>query len=204
MNALTPRRLKMIRIDHMRRSLLFCLFVLIAASTANDACAQRRGGAGSGLARRSFRFSRARAVSPYGFGYAYPPNDSGAEYVDASQPALFDQQPVFVQSPATPAPPVVGSTGSAVISEYKWPAAGVASSSSTHSTTSESEPQAFAIILKDGSTLSAVSVFASDDGLHYVDLDERHLLISMIAIDRPATLRLNSARNLNLYLPGIQ
>jgi hypothetical protein len=194
----------MIRIDHMRRTLLFCLFAVIAASAANDACAARRGGAGSGLARRGFRFSRARAVSPYGFGYAYPPYDSGASYVDTPQPVPFDQQPVFVQPPATPAPPAVGSTGRAVILEYKWPAGGAASSPSAHSTTSESETQAFAIILKDGSTLSAVSVLVSDDGLHYVDPDERHLLISMSAIDRPATLRINSARNLNLYLPAVQ
>jgi hypothetical protein len=43
-----------------------------------------------------------------------------------------------------------------------------------------------------------------DDGLHYVDPDERHLLISMSAIDRPATLKLNRARNLNLDLPAVQ
>ncbi len=194
----------MIRIDHMRRTILLCLFALIALSAANDACAQRRGGAGSGFARRGFRFSRARAVSPYGFGYAYQPYDYGDAYADASQPALFDQRPLFVQPPAPPAPPVVGATGNAVILEYNWPAAGAASSPSTHSTTSESEPQAFAIVLKDGSTLSAVSVFASDDGLHYVDSDERHLLISMSAIDRPATLKLNRARNLDLYLPAVQ
>jgi hypothetical protein len=205
----------MIRIGHMRRTILLCLFALIALSAANDACAQRRGGAGSGFAQRRggvipgfvrprFGFSRARAASPYGFGYAYPPYDSGAAYADAPQPVLFDQQPLFVQPPATPAPPVVGATGNAVILEYNWPAAGAASSPSAHSTTSESEPQALAIVLKDGSTLSAVSVFASDDGLHYVDPDERHLLISMSAIDRPATLKLNRARNLNLYLPAVQ
>ena len=91
-----------------------------------------------------------------------------------------------------------------MVLEYNWPAEGAASSPSAHSTISDSEPQAFAIVLKDGSTLSAVSVFASDDGLHYVDPDERHLLISMSAIDRPATLKLNRARNLNLYLPAVQ
>ena len=91
-----------------------------------------------------------------------------------------------------------------MITEYKWPAEDAASSPSAQSATSESEPQAFAIVLKDGSTLSAVSVFASDDGLHYVDPDERHLRISMSAIDRAATLKLNRARNLNLYLPAAQ
>jgi hypothetical protein len=161
-------------------------------------------GAHPGFPRRGFRFSRARVVSPYGFGYGYLPYDSGDAYADGSQPVSFDQQPLFVQPPAPPAPPAVGATGHAVILEYKWPSADAASSPSTRSPTSESEPQAFAIILKDGSTLSAVSVFASDDGLHYVDPDERHLLISMSSIDRPATLKLNRARNLNLYLPAIQ
>jgi hypothetical protein len=205
----------MIRIDHMRRTILFCLFALITVSAANDACAQhrggagagfaqRRGGAGSGVARRRFGFSRARAGSPYGFGYPYLPYDSGDAYDDAPQPVPSDQRPLFVQPPAPPASPVVGAMGHPVILEYKWPAAGAASSPSAQSTTSDSEPQTFAIVLKDGSTLSAVTVFASDDGLHYVDPDERHLLIAMSAIDRTATLKLNRARNLNLHLPAVQ
>jgi hypothetical protein len=91
-----------------------------------------------------------------------------------------------------------------VITEYKWPAASAASSRSAPSATSESDPQDFAIVLKDGSTLSAVAVFASDDDLHYVDPDERHLRISMSEVDRAATLKLNRARNLDLYLPAAQ
>lgn len=200
----------------MRRTILLCLFALLAANAANDAYAQRRGGVGPGFARhvqgfgpgfarRGHGFRRARAVSPYGFGYPYLPYDSGDPYVDAPQPDLFDQQrPLFVQPPAPPAPPVVGLPGHAVILEYKWPAAGAASSPSSPSTTSESEPQAFAIVLKDGSTLSALTIFASDDDLHYVDPDERHLRISMREIDRAATLKLNRARNLNLYLPAVE
>jgi len=75
---------------------------------------------------------------------------------------------------------------------------------SARSTAAEAEPQAFAIVLKDGSTLSAVSVFASEDGLHYVFPDERHLRISMAEVDRAASLELNRARNLNLYLAVAQ
>jgi hypothetical protein len=205
----------MIRTDYMRRTILLCLFALIAVSAANYACAQRRGGAGFGFAQRRggvmpgfaprrFGFSRARAVSSYGLGYPYLPYDSDAGYEDASQPALFDQRPLFVQPPAPAAPPVVGVTGHPVILEYKWPAADAANSPSAHSTTSESEAQVFAIVLKDGSTLSAVTIFASADGVHYVDPDDRHLLVSMSAIDRSATLALNRARNLNLQLPAAQ
>jgi hypothetical protein len=199
----------------MRRTILLSLFALLAMSAANDACAQRRGGAGPGFARGGYArggfargshgFSRARAVSPYGLGYGYLPYGSGDTYLpndsDAAYP--YEPQPVlFVQQP--PAPPVVKPPGHSVITEYKWPAAGAASSPSAPSTTSDSEPQPFAIVLKDGSTLSAVAVFASDDGLHYVDPDERHLRISMSEVDRAATLKLNRARNLNLYLPAAE
>jgi hypothetical protein len=90
------------------------------------------------------------------------------------------------------------------VAEYKWPAAGAASSPSAHSTTAESEPQVFGIVLKDGSTLSAVAVVAADDGLHLVDPDDRHLRISMSEVDRAATLKLNRARSRNLYLPAAQ
>ncbi|MGA3132348.1 MAG: hypothetical protein ABSD59_16190 [Terracidiphilus sp.] len=182
----------------MRRTILFSLFALLAVSVVSDVCAQRRGGAGAGFARGGNGFSRARAVSPYGFGYGSLPYDydSGAAYDYGLQPAVFAQQPPqFVQPPA---PPVVEPPVRPVITEYKWPEA------STAPSLSESEPQAFVIVLKDGSTLSAVSVFASDDGLHYVDPDERHLLVFMSQVDRAATLKINRARNLNLHLPAAQ
>jgi len=188
----------------MRRTILLSLFTLLAVSAANDACAQRRGGAGPGFARGGYGFSRARAVSPYGLGYAYLPYDydSGAAYPYAPQPVLFVQQPpLFVQPPA---PPVVELPVHPAVTEYKWAVAGAASSPSAHSTTSESEPQVFGIVLKDGSTLSALAVVASDDGLHYVDPDDRHLRISMSEVDRAATLKVNRARGLNLYLPAAQ
>lgn len=181
----------------MRRMILVSLFVLLAAGAAQNACAQRRGGAGHGFARGRSGFSRARAVSPYGFGNAYLPYDYDfdAGYPYAPQP-IFSQQPPLIDQP--PAPPVAAPLGNPVVTEYKWPAAGAASSPSA------SEPQSFAIVLKNGSTLSAVMVFASDDGLHYVDPDQKHLRVSISEVDRAATLRLNHARNLNLQLPAAQ
>ncbi len=119
-----------------------------------------------------------------------------------TQPAFYVPQPLMYLQP--PAPPVVAPPVHPVITEYKWPAAGAASSRSARSRISDSEPQAFAIVLKNGSTLSAVSVFSLDDGLHYVDPDERHLRISMSEVDRAATLKLNRERNLDLYLPAPQ
>jgi len=210
----------------MRRTILLSLLALFAVVSVNEACAQRRGGGGAGFARGGYRFSPARTFSPsrfgygherarfgyaaygsgygaaYGVGYAslpydsdyvYPSYDSGAAYPYPPQPV------VFVQPPPSP---VVEPPGHPVITEYNWPAPSKASSPSASSTTPESEPQTFAIVLKDGSNLSAMSIFASDDGLHYVDPDERHLRISMSKVDRAATLKLNRARNLNLYLPA--
>jgi hypothetical protein len=179
----------------MRRTILLSLIALLAVGTAHDAFAQRRGGTGRGFARGGYSFSRARVRSPYGFGYGYLPYDLGDAYPDEPQPVLFVQQPPLLVQP--PAPPVVEPPGNPVITEYKWPAVGAASSP-------ESEPRSFAIVLKDGSTLSAVMVYASDDGLHYVDPDERHLRISISEVDRAATLKLNRARNLNLQLPAAQ
>ncbi len=187
----------------MRRTILFSLFALMVVGAVHDACAQRHGGGGPGFARGRPGFSRARRTSPYGFGYAFLPyDDFGDTYPDLSQPVPFVQQStLFVQPPA---PPVVKALGHPVVTEYKWPAADAASSRSASSTTSQSQPQAFAIVLKDGSTLSAVMVFASDDGLHYVDPDDRHLRLSMSEVDRAATLKLNRARNLDLHLPAAQ
>jgi len=185
----------------MRRTILLFLFALLAVSAANDACAQR-GGARSGFGRSGYGFNRARAVSPNRFGYAYLPyDDSGAAYVAAPQPALFVQQPLFIQPPP---PPVVKPPGHPVITEYKWPAEAADPHRSASSTAPESEPPPFAIVLKDGSTLAALTIYASDDGLHYVDPDERHLRISMSKIDRAATLKINRARNLNPYLPAAE
>jgi len=205
----------------MRPKILLCLFALLAFSAANHARAQRRGGAGPGFARGGYGFNhgsngfnRTRAFSsrgfgraylPYGFGYADLPYDSGDAYGYAPQPAVFVQQPpMFFQPPEQPGPPVVRPPGHAVITNYTWPAASAAFSSTASSKTSGSAPQDFAIVLKNGSTLSAVMIFASNDGLHYVDTDDRLLRISMSQVDRPATLKLNRDRNLNLHLPAAQ
>jgi hypothetical protein len=184
----------------MRRTILLSLIALLAVSAATEACAQRRGGGGFGFARRAYGFSHGRGVLPFGFGYGYMPYDSGAAYDYAPPPVILVQAPpLFVQAAA---PAIDRSAWHPVVTEYKWPAA--ASSSSAQPTSSEAESQNFGIVLKNGSTLSAVSVFASDDGLRYVDPDARHMRIAMSEVDRAATLKLNRARNLNLYLPAAE
>jgi hypothetical protein len=184
----------------MRRTILFSLFsvfALVAVSAAHDACAQRRGGPGFGFARGGHSWG-AWAGMPYGYGYAYLPYGPGYAY-PAEDFGAYPPQPAFYQPPA---PPAVVTPVHPVVTEYKWPAAGAAAS--TSATSAEVEPQAFAIVLKDGSTLSAVMIFSADDGLHYIDRDDRHLRISMSEVDRAATLKLNRGRNLNLHLPAAQ
>ena len=186
----------------MRRTILFSLIALLALSAANDACAQHRGGGRPGSARRGNRIRHARAVSPSGPGYGYLPFDSGDAYDYEPQRAIFVQQPRPLVQAAAPA--AVQPAGNAVVTEYKWPAEKLASSRSAHSISSEPEQQPFGIVLKNGSTLSAVSVFASEDGLHCVDPDAKPMRISMSEVDRAATLKLNRSRNLDLYLPAAQ
>jgi hypothetical protein len=199
----------------MRQTILLSLSAILAVTLASQACAQRRGGFGpvrSGIARSGYGLHRTRAVSPrgfhnanlpYGFGYGYLPYDSGDAYPAYDSGAMYTSGPMYPYAPQPvvyvppPAPPVQP-PGHSVITEYTWPA------TSTVSSASQSEPQDFAIVLKDGSTLSAVSVFASDDGLHYIDPDERHMRVSMSQVDRTATLKLNRTRNLDLYLPAAQ
>ena len=190
----------------MRQTILLTFLALLAAGASHHACAQRRGGAAPGFARGARSFSRARAAFPsrfaylpYGSGYDYAPYDLSDAYAQAPEPVILVQPPPeFVEPPPAP---VAKPVGHPVIKEYKWPAADEGSSAAS-SPASDSQPQTFTLILKDGSTRSAVMIFASEDGLHYVDTDERCLRISMSEVDRAATLNLNRARNLNLHLPA--
>lgn len=137
----------------------------------------------------------------YDSGYAYPAGYAGGPYGAAPmQPVIVVQPPsVTVQAPA---PTVAKAPEHAVIQEYKWPASGKASSQAELGVDARSEAQDFGIVLKDGSVLTAETVFASEDGLHYVDPDGRHMLVAVSAVDRAATLKLNRERNLSLYLPA--
>jgi len=180
----------------MRRIILLGLFALLVG----DASAQRRGvGFGRG------GFSRGRATFSRGFGYGYLPYgdlpyDDGDSYGYASQAGGYATQPIIVVQPAPP--PVFVKPPRPVrpvVTNYKWPAP---DSSAPPQSEAESAPRSFGIVLRDGSRLSAVTVMASDDVLHYVDPDERHLQISMSEVDRQATLKLNRERNLTLYLPA--
>jgi len=172
----------------MRRIVLLALLALLA----HAAGAQRRGGFARGFGRPAYGLNRGSYALPYDYrgygdyGYAYSPYAAAAPYAYAPQPVVFLQPPIVEPPPREVHP---------VVTNYDWPAP-------SQSAPSEAEPRTFAIVLKDGSIRSATAVIASSDGLHCVDPDERHIRISMSEVDRAATLRLNRARRLNLYLPA--
>jgi hypothetical protein len=66
------------------------------------------------------------------------------------------------------------------------------------------EDEAFAIVLTDGSVHSAVAVTVQKGALYYVQPDGAHRLVSLEALDREATQRLNRERKLQLQLPPAQ
>jgi hypothetical protein len=193
----------------MRIVLVSLLALLVTGAPAQGRGGGMRGGGGHGgiAFRPAFsgghgyaRVPRGRGRLPYGYGYGYlgggdgygyaggdyAPNDAGAGYA-------YAPQPVFVMQP--PPPPVIEPPARPVLTNYTWPAP-------SGTTVPEGQPQTFGIVLKDGSTLMATTVVASDDVLHYVDPDERHMRVSMSAVDRAATLKLNRGRKLVLYLPA--
>ena len=170
----------------MRRIVLLSLFALLVPHSP----AQRGGGGAHSFGRGGFAFHRARSpfpsAYPYGYGYNYLPYDTVAPYA-------YSPQPIFLVPPPPPAIEPPPREVHPVVTDYKFPAA-----------SGSAEPQTFAIVLKDGSTLAATTIVSSADGLHFVDPDERHLRISMAAVDRAATLKLNRDRKLTLYLPAPQ
>lgn len=212
----------------MRRTILLGLSALLIVGAPQFLCAQHAGGTGRGEGGhglpggsrnfhgdRGFRHDRGLGQSPYGwggypygFGYAdLPPyDDSGYDDFDndysyqPAQPLNYYQQP---SQPVQPPQHIARQPEHPFVQEYTWPAP-AHTSPSPSPTTSDSEPQTFAIVLKNGSTLSATMVLASDRSLQYVDSDGKLQRVDIAEVDRAATLRLDRARNLNIYLPAAQ
>lgn len=137
--------------------------------------------------------ARPRHFFPSAFPLFLGDYDYGYEgYAPAPSVVVVEQPPLYVMVPPAPSVPP-----KAEIHEYEQAAA-----SSAPSTVDEG--QAFAIVLKDGSVHSAVAVTVQHSGLYYVEPDGGHRLVSLDALDREATLRLNRERKLQLQLPPAQ
>jgi hypothetical protein len=64
----------------------------------------------------------------------------------------------------------------------------------------EGAPATFAIVLKNGSKLSATAATVQGSALQIVDPDGEHHRVPLDSIDREATRRRNAERNLRLQL----
>lgn len=176
---------------HRRRYHLSGVFVrahtLLAVILAGSTGAFPQAGPRSGVPPLRARPSRHSFPSPfplflddYGYsysGYAPPPN-----VVVVQQPP-----PLYVLVPLAPSVPPKPE-----IHEYQQPGA---------AEPPVDEQTAFAIVLKDGSVHSAVAVTVQASALHYVEPDGGHRLVSLDAVDREATRRMNRERKLQLQLP---
>jgi hypothetical protein len=127
-------------------------------------------------------------LGDYGYGYGGYGNES---YAPGPSVVIVQQPPLYVLVPPTPSVPPKPE-----IHEYQQPAA-----TSAPSTVDE---RAFAIVLRDGSVHSAVAVTVQRNALYYVEPDGGHRLVSLDALDREATGRLNRERKLQLQLPPAQ
>jgi hypothetical protein len=134
--------------------------------------------------RRFFPSAFPLFLGDYGYGYE--------SYAPAPSVVVLEQPPFYVVAPPAPSVPPKPE-----IHEYQPAAAALAPSA-------VGEEQAFAIVLRDGSVHSAVAVTVQHSALYYVEPGGGHRLVSLEAVDREATLRLNRERKLQLQLPPAQ
>lgn len=149
---------------------------------------------GPGFSGRTHHGRPFAPIYPLGFGgYGFGGYDYG-DYGYAPQP------PSVVVEPPPPPPPYAilperpPETAITVIHEYQLPSAAAAQAS-------EADQPVFAIVLKNSTILSASAVIVQDGALHIVDPEGAHQRVSLDAVDREATKRVNRERKLQLQLP---
>jgi hypothetical protein len=156
---------------------------------------------GRGFGEPGFgRYGRERGFG-YGPGYIWPyypiwdyssvtpfyyDSEFSNEYPEQYPPVYEIQGPPTIDSRAQP--PRIASS---VIHDYNFPKQAGGSAGETK----------FTIVLKDGSTRSAVASWVAGGQLHYIDPDSRQEALAPAAIDRKATEEANQAKNLSLVLP---
>jgi len=127
------------------------------------------------------------AYPPYFGDYDYPYPYAG--YAPAPSVVIVQQPPPVVMVPQSPPEPA-----RLEIHEY-------APSTPSPSPAPAEESAAFRIVMKDGLVRTAVAVAVQNNLGYLVDSDGRHERISLDAVDRDTTRRLNRERNLELQLP---
>jgi hypothetical protein len=131
-----------------------------------------------------------RPIFPLGFGgYGFGGYDY--DYVPQAPNVVVLEPPPPAYVPVPERPP---ETATMVIHEYQSPSAGATQAP-------EGDQPVFAIVLKNTTMLTATAVIVQNDALHIVDPDGGHQRVSMEAVDREATKRVNQERKLQLQLP---
>ena len=129
-------------------------------------------------------------IFPLGFGgYGYGGYDYG--YVPQPQNVVVVAPPPPAYLPVPERPP---DTATMVIHEYQ-PTSAVAPQAS------DGDQPMFAVVLKNGTMLSASAVVVQNGALHIVDADGAHQRVPLDAVDRETTKRVNRERKLQLQLP---
>jgi hypothetical protein len=125
--------------------------------------------------------------SDFGGGYPafFASSDYSSDGYQAYQMPVMVMPPLPVQPPWIPEPPVRSQ-----IHEYAWKDTGGAQAGT------------FTIVLRDGTTRTAVAVWAQGPMIHYVDANNRSHSLPLHSIDRERTMHVNLEKHLLLQLPG--
>lgn len=150
------------------------------------------GAVGPGFSARHHPVRPFAPIFPLGFGdYGYGGYDYGYAPQAPSVVVVEPPPPAYVPVPVPERPPEIATT---VIHEYAPP-------SSAAAQPPDADQPVFAIVLKNGTVLSASAVVVQDGALHIVDPEGIHQRISLDSVDREATKRVNRERKLQLQLP---
>jgi hypothetical protein len=102
----------------------------------------------------------------------------------------------IIQQFAAPPAPAAEEQPAVTPQIHEYPAPAASSTDAAH----EAAQVTFAIVLKNGSTLSAIAATVQGSTLQIVDPDGEHRRVPLDSIDREATRRRNAERNLRLQL----
>jgi hypothetical protein len=160
--------------------------------------------AASSVPRRNASFIAHRSASRpalvhqrFGNGFFAPYFPFVGDYTDDSSPGVdyfasiddgVDQPSALTM--ARPSPPL--RTAHSVIQNYNW---------NDQSVVGAGDQATFTIVLKDGSTRSAVATWVQGRTLHYTDSDEGNGVLSSDQIDRETTRRMNKGKKISTQLP---
>jgi hypothetical protein len=200
----------------------FAVIAVLASALVPGAFAQHAGGAGGGAhsggagARVGYRGVRpppstgGRAILPYP-GYGLYPGYVDPFYAGDTDPGDYQAQPpsplVIVNpyfQPEIVRPQIkdysnvsLPEPGVTIVAPGTAPAPPAAAQTRP---ANDDQPNMFLIALKDGSVLASVAYWVQDDTLNYITMAGAHNHVSVSAVDRDLSIRLNAERQVQFRL----